>query len=109
MKNLRMSSNALAAVLTILISLSSLTALCAQEASDEQDSTNTDVLKNLKFRNLGPAAAGGRVTAVAGVPDDPALYYAGSAAGGVFKTTDGGFRNPSLRSAIWRLRPRTRI
>lgn len=45
---------------------------------------------NLKFRNLGPAVAGGRVSAVAGIPGDPAVYYVGAAAGGVFKTTDGG-------------------
>jgi photosystem II stability/assembly factor-like uncharacterized protein len=50
----------------------------------------TDPLENLKFRNLGPAAGGGRVTAVAGVPGQPNVYYAGAAAGGIFRTTDGG-------------------
>jgi len=49
-----------------------------------------DVFAQLKFRNLGPAVAGGRVTAVAGVPGNPQIYYAGAAAGGVFETTDGG-------------------
>ncbi|MDE2347031.1 MAG: hypothetical protein KGL92_00870 [Gammaproteobacteria bacterium] len=49
-----------------------------------------DVFKHLKFRNLGPAIAGGRVTAVAGIPGDARVYYVGAAAGGVFKTTDGG-------------------
>src|SRR3989449_753419 len=49
-----------------------------------------DSLNNLKFRNLGPAVGGGRVTAVAGIPGDPNTYYAGAAAGGVWKTTDGG-------------------
>ncbi|MDE3136658.1 MAG: hypothetical protein KGL59_08785 [Acidobacteriota bacterium] len=47
-------------------------------------------LEALQFRNLGPAVAGGRVTAVAGVPDDPNVYYVGTAAGGIFKTKDGG-------------------
>jgi len=47
-------------------------------------------LEALKFRNLGPAIAGGRVTAVAGVPGKPNLYYVGTAAGGIFKTKDGG-------------------
>jgi photosystem II stability/assembly factor-like uncharacterized protein len=49
-----------------------------------------DSLNNLKFRNLGPAVAGGRVTSVAGVPGQPEIYYVGAAAGGVWKTTDGG-------------------
>ncbi len=49
-----------------------------------------DILQNWKFRNLGPAAAGGRVAAVAGIAGDPSVYYVGAAAGGVWKTTDGG-------------------
>ncbi len=49
-----------------------------------------DVFAHLKFRNLGPAIAGGRVTAVAGIPGNPQVYYVGAAGGGVFKTTDGG-------------------
>src|SRR5687768_1642866 len=43
----------------------------------------------LKFRYMGPAAAG-RIASVAGVPGDPATYYLGSASGGVWKTTNGG-------------------
>ena len=50
----------------------------------------TDSLNNLKFRNLGPSVAGGRVAAVVGVPGDRNVYYVGAAAGGVWKTTDGG-------------------
>src|SRR5437764_428044 len=50
----------------------------------------TDPLENWKFRNLGPAAGGGRVTAVAGVTGQPNVYYVGAAAGGVFRTNDGG-------------------
>src|SRR5437762_554717 len=49
-----------------------------------------DSLNNLKFRNLGPSVAGGRVPAVVGAPGDRNLYYVGSAAGGVWKTIDGG-------------------
>jgi photosystem II stability/assembly factor-like uncharacterized protein len=45
---------------------------------------------NLQWRETGPAAAGGRVTAVAGSSRNPALYYAGAAGGGVWKSTDGG-------------------
>ena len=49
-----------------------------------------DSLNNLTFRNLGPSVGGGRVAAVAGVPGDRNVYYVGAAAGGVWKTTDGG-------------------
>jgi len=42
----------------------------------------------LKLRYIGPE--GNRVSAVAGVPGDPNVYYAGAASGGIFKTTDGG-------------------
>ncbi|HWU78114.1 MAG TPA: hypothetical protein VN043_16570 [Rhodanobacter sp.] len=44
----------------------------------------------LHFRDLGPAVAGGRVAAAVGIPGDPLTYYAGAAAGGVWKTSDGG-------------------
>jgi hypothetical protein len=49
-----------------------------------------DLLGTFKFRNLGPAVAGGRVTSVVGVPGEPNIYYIGGAAGGVFKSIDGG-------------------
>ena len=59
----------------------------AQKTSDEKV---PDVFANLKFRDLGPAAAGGRVAAVAGVPGEPNVYYVGAGGGGVYKTVDGG-------------------
>lgn len=43
----------------------------------------------LKWRLVGPFR-GGRVEAVAGVPDQPNVYYFGAVAGGAWKTTDGG-------------------
>ncbi|KPK80971.1 MAG: glycosyl hydrolase, partial [Gemmatimonas sp. SM23_52] len=43
----------------------------------------------LKWRSIGPYR-GGRVTAVAGVPDQPLVYYMGATGGGVWKTVDGG-------------------
>src|SRR5689334_15480085 len=63
----------------------------AQEAPVAPDPVDkNDILGSLRFRNLGPAVGGGRVTAVAGIPGKPNIYYVGAAAGGVFKTTDGG-------------------
>jgi len=42
----------------------------------------------LRYRHIGPE--GNRVSSVAGVPGDRTTYYAGAAAGGIWKTTDGG-------------------
>jgi photosystem II stability/assembly factor-like uncharacterized protein len=46
---------------------------------------------NLKFRNIGPAA-GGRVSRACGVPGNPLVYYAATAGGGVWKSSDGGLK-----------------
>ncbi len=43
----------------------------------------------MKWRSIGPFRAG-RVSAVAGIPGNAALYYMGSPGGGVWKTVDGG-------------------
>jgi photosystem II stability/assembly factor-like uncharacterized protein len=56
----------------------------------ETQEKKPDILENFKFRNLGPAIAGGRVSSVVGVAGKPGTYYIGAAGGGVFKTTDGG-------------------
>lgn len=43
----------------------------------------------MRWRLIGPYRAG-RVTTVAGIPENPAVYYMGTPGGGVWKTTDGG-------------------
>jgi photosystem II stability/assembly factor-like uncharacterized protein len=45
--------------------------------------------KYLQYRLIGPAA-GGRVSRACGVPGDSLTYYAATAAGGVWKSSDGG-------------------
>ena len=52
--------------------------------------THEAALKNLKFREIGPAIMGGRVDDFAVVESDPRIIYVGSAAGGVFKTVNAG-------------------
>jgi photosystem II stability/assembly factor-like uncharacterized protein len=47
------------------------------------------LLKGMQYRLIGPFR-GGRVLAVAGVAGDPQTYYFGAAAGGVWKSADGG-------------------
>src|SRR5262249_38538811 len=43
----------------------------ATTAAKAEDNKSKDPLENLKFRNLGPAVGGGRVTAVVGIPGKP--------------------------------------
>src|SRR3954447_17094093 len=47
-------------------------------------------LKNVRFRAIGPATMGGRVDDLAIVESDPRVIYVGAAAGGIFKTLNGG-------------------
>jgi photosystem II stability/assembly factor-like uncharacterized protein len=80
--------SAISLVLTVLLS----SALASQEPpKPDARSRDTSVFKNLKFRMIGPFM-GGRVSRVAGVPGDPLVYYAATASGGVWKSTDGGVK-----------------
>lgn len=47
-------------------------------------------LAGMAVRSIGPAGMSGKVTAVEGVESDPETLYVGGAAGGVWKTTNGG-------------------
>jgi photosystem II stability/assembly factor-like uncharacterized protein len=47
-------------------------------------------LKNLELRNIGPATMGGRIDDYAVDETNPDTIYVGTAAGGVFKTVNGG-------------------
>jgi photosystem II stability/assembly factor-like uncharacterized protein/HPt (histidine-containing phosphotransfer) domain-containing protein len=44
----------------------------------------------LRWRGIGPSVSGGRVATVAGTDLDPALFYAGAAGGGLWKSVNGG-------------------
>jgi len=44
----------------------------------------------LRWREVGPAVSGGRITSVVGSARDPKLYYVGSAGGGVWKSVNAG-------------------
>jgi len=50
---------------------------------------DTSLYRAMKWRSIGPYR-GGRSTAVAGVPNQPLVYYFGGTGGGVWKTEDGG-------------------
>jgi photosystem II stability/assembly factor-like uncharacterized protein len=50
----------------------------------------TDKLKNLEFREIGPAVMGGRIDDFGVVESNPNIVYVGTASGGVWKTTNNG-------------------
>src|SRR5689334_11095020 len=50
----------------------------------------TSILNTLTFRDIGPAAMGGRIDDFAAVESNPDIIYVGAATGGVFKTQNGG-------------------
>jgi photosystem II stability/assembly factor-like uncharacterized protein len=52
---------------------------------------DSDKEGDFKFRFVGPRV-GNRIAAAAGVRGDPAVYYAGAASGGIWKSVDGGNR-----------------
>jgi photosystem II stability/assembly factor-like uncharacterized protein len=61
--------------------------ICAAVAIAVAD--DAKLLKDLRYRSIGPFRAG-RVTAVAGHTAQPGTYYFGATGGGVLKTTNSG-------------------
>ncbi|HKK07334.1 MAG TPA: sialidase [Gemmatimonadota bacterium] len=78
----RSLAGSLAALLLGLLAAAALPAPAGAQAP------GTDELSSLRFRHIGPV--GNRIEVVVGVPGNPLVYYAGAAAGGIFKSTDGG-------------------
>lgn len=83
-----------------LITLMSVVALfCAtfyaqgpKSAEESRSATGTvaeDLFAGLRWRNIGPFH-GGRISAVTGAIGQPGVYYVGTPAGGVWKTTSAG-------------------
>ena len=70
--------------ITSLFLLASIT-LFSQEFS-------MDLVKNMKPRNIGPGGMSGRVTAIDVVTSNPDIMYAGTASGGLWKSTSGGIK-----------------
>src|SRR4029450_3558911 len=76
------------AFLALLMAALSIVA-SAQRGGGPAGPQQSTTPETLKFRYMGPAAAG-RIATVAGVPGDPNVYYLGSASGGGWKTTNAG-------------------
>jgi photosystem II stability/assembly factor-like uncharacterized protein len=66
-----------------------------EEKKQEKKKDDKEPVHHPKFRMIGPAA-GGRVSRACGVPGEPMTYYAATSAGGVWKSSDGGFTWKSI-------------
>jgi len=73
-------------VTTLLICLVSS---AAAQTADPQNGP-VKLLDRLEWRNIGPAAMGGRISGLEGVPGNPRLIYAAAGSGGLFKSVNGG-------------------
>ncbi len=62
----------------------------SQEQAEKAESRNNAWMKGLNWRCIGPAAMGGRVTALAVYEKDPCIYYVATASGGLLKTVNAG-------------------
>src|SRR2546423_5045426 len=79
----------------LVVLLTLLLCIPCPAAEDEDTPVVPAEFKRVRFRPIGPAA-GGRVARACGVPGDPYTYYAATASGGVWKSTDGGLHWKSI-------------
>ena len=81
---------------TAVLALLAASALLAQSPAD--------LMKNIRFREIGPASMGGRINDVAVVESDPRIVYVATASAGVWRTVNSGttweplFDNQSVHS-----------
>ncbi|MBO6879545.1 glycosyl hydrolase [Winogradskyella sp.] len=61
-----------------------------QALKQKQEMTQSSLVKNVPFENIGPTIMSGRVVDVDVNPDRPSEFYVGYASGGVWHTTNNG-------------------
>lgn len=86
---MRHAADALAVFLVALF-LSSMLGLVLPPAGASAQTVDSLTIAGLRWRGIGPAFTGGRVSDVVGIPGPSATLYVGAAAGGVWKTTNNG-------------------
>ncbi|MCF1753298.1 VPS10 domain-containing protein [Mariniradius sediminis] len=70
--------------------LLALVGLMPLQSSLFAQQVDMSLFKNMKARSIGPSAMSGRITAIDAVHENPNIIYAGSASGGLWKSTSGG-------------------
>src|SRR5256714_4512827 len=61
-----------------------------QQSSGSGVVLDSTLLAGFRWRNVGPANMGGRVSSVAGIPSPSKTFFVAGAAGGIWKTTNAG-------------------
>ncbi|HEX9109587.1 MAG TPA: hypothetical protein VF832_20235 [Longimicrobiales bacterium] len=65
--------------------------VCALPARAQTPSTvDSSTLTAFRWRNIGPANMGGRVSSIVGLPSPSHTFFVAAAAGGIWKTTNAG-------------------
>ena len=71
-------------------SLSAQPARSSQPPAPLTGTPELRAIRELSWRAIGPANQAGRIPMIVGIPGNRSVYYVGAAAGGLFKTTNGG-------------------
>ncbi|MBK8648475.1 MAG: hypothetical protein IPN16_18420 [Gemmatimonadetes bacterium] len=74
----------------VVLSLFLLAAVAPDASAQSPGQGVAEEFDRLHFRSIGPATMSGRIADVAVYEANPALYYVGTAHGGVWKTTSNG-------------------
>ena len=60
------------------------------QAQEESKGTLEQVMEGMSLRNIGPAGMSGRITCITAHPKNSQVVYAGSASGGLWRSTNNG-------------------
>lgn len=96
MLRLRISSGYLLPSILLALCCVTLGAQTALAQNQSSAPTIESATANLKMRAIGPAIMGGRIDDIAVAETDPKTVYIGAAAGGLWKSTDGGMTWTSI-------------
>jgi photosystem II stability/assembly factor-like uncharacterized protein len=81
----------LAVLLLLVVTAVGMAAFGTEQPSQQpSQAQRNDPYAGLTFRNIGPATMGGRVDDLAVLESNPAVFYVGTASGGLWKTLNNG-------------------
>ncbi len=79
-----------AAVAVLTVIAAPIVAQNPPAAPSRSITLDSTLLAGFRWRNIGPANMGGRVSSVTGIPSPSKTFFVAAAAGGIWKTTNAG-------------------